>query len=684
MTFAADSSMYVQLVEEVRNLDYHYHVLNQPRVADGVYDGLRKKINALEASHPNLPQLLAITSPNELVGCAPVGGRFNKLKHGFPMLSLANAFTVEELQAWLAQLPLPLQIIIETKLDGLSLSLTYIDGSLAKAITRGDGAIGEDVTGQVWAIKGIPHELSIAKTDIIYRGITTIRGEIVVKRLDFLAINKAAVIMGRKQYANPRALAAGSLRLSDPDELKNRCLQFYAYSGEFHGGDSELHSDDMDLLELYGFQVAPKLIIPANEVLDADYLTALLKDFALERMDHPFEIDGMVFKVDAYAVQSDLGARTASPRWAIAYKFPADEVQTILRDVEFQNGRTGVLTPVARLEPVHVCGVTVSNLTLHNLDELNKYNLHKGDTITLIRSGEVIPKITGVITSLRGMTAHKIYWPTVCPRCMFPTKVMVSPAEGSTLHCTNESCIGRKEKLMEYQVGRDCLNMEDFGPATVANILQLDNMLTIWDVLTWEDKQLAWIETSAVMRMKMLRSIKKARTQTLSRIVTTLGIDLVAGSTADKIAQRAGSWDEFIRFTRDELIAIPDIGPKTADNVIGWLFDNQAIIDYVPETLDEIINPVALIMDDMSGKTVVVTGSSFNGVSRKEVEAYYKARGCKIGKDVSSVTAMVVCGSGYTARKLEKAKATNVNYMVFSENAYVEGTVAETPNFRVA
>ena len=682
MTSIADSNMYVQLVGEIRDLDYHYHVLNQPRVADGVYDGLRKRVNELEAANPALPELLSITSPNEVVGCAPSGGRFQKLRHGFPMLSLGNAFNVEELQAWLAQLPLPLQIVIETKLDGLSLSLTYVDGILAKAVTRGDGTTGEDVTSQAWAIRNIPFSLRISDTSVVYRGITTVRGEVVVHHDDFLAMNRMVEGTKRKQYANPRALAAGSMRLTDATELERRNLTFYAYSCEFHGGDSASHTDDMNTLELYGFEVAPALVIPAHETLDAEYLTALLKDFINARPKYKYDIDGMVFKVDSYAVQADMGNRTASPRWAIAYKFPADEVQTRLRDVEFQNGRTGVLTPVARLEPVHVCGVTVSNLTLHNLDELNRHNLHEGDTITLIRSGDVIPKITGVITSLRSSFASKIFWPSTCPRCSFPTKVVTSASDGSRLHCTNDECIGRREKLMEYQVGRDCFNMDEFGPAAVANIHKIDKRITIWDVLGWGDKELSWIESSAVMRMKMLRSITKARVQSLSRIITALGIDQVAGSTADKIALRVGNWGGFLRITGEELLAIPDVGPKTVESILVWRRDNEALIDFIPMALDDIVNPTPIIEAEETGKSIVVTGSKFNGATRKEVEAYYKARGCKIAKDVSSKTHLVVCGTAYTARKLEEAKENKVNYLVFNGEMYVDGYAKEAPDYR--
>jgi DNA ligase (NAD+) len=675
------TSMYMKLVEEIRDLDYYYHVLAEPKVSDDIYNGLRKQFNEIETLYPDLPQILNITSPNALVGYTPSGGRFAKVKHAFPMLSLGNAFTVEELQKWLAQLPLPLQIIIETKLDGLSLSLTYIDGHLSKAVTRGDGEIGEDVTSQVWAIKGIPYGLRIDGTDVFYRGVATIRGEVVIHHKDFLAINKEQERNKKKLFANPRNMAAGSIRVQDKDELAKRMLRFYAYSCEFHGGDSVSHTADMEQLYLYAFECAQDIIIEEQDVLDDQYIAALFKDFSNERSKYPYDIDGMVFKVNSYAVQKELGARTASPRWAIAYKFPAEEVVTRCLDVEFQIGRTGVLTPVARLAPIHVCGVTVSNTTLHNLDELRRLDLRRNDYVTLIRSGDVIPKITGVVKSLRENHSSAIYWPTECPCCLFPTKVVTSEKEGSTLHCSNENCIGRREKLMAYQFERGVLNIEDFGPATAEAIYKIDPMLTIWDVLQWGDKELAWIEQSAVMRMKMLKALTAARRQPLWRIITAFGIDLVAESTAVKIARHVGNFGGFWGASAEKLMEVPDVGPKTIAAIIKWQKENGHLQTDIYSALLDIENPDPIIESPLMGMSVVVTGSKFGGVKRAVVESYYKKRGCKIAKDVSKNTYLVVCGSAYTARKLEEAKAANIKYIVFNESGYVEGNGSEVTDF---
>lgn len=659
------TSMYVKLISEIRDLDYHYHVLGTPRVSDDIYDGLRKQLNEIETTYPDLPQILNVTSPNDLVGYTPTGGRFTKVQHAFPMLSLGNGFTVEDLQKWLAQLPLPLQIIIETKLDGVSLSLTYIDGYLNKAVTRGDGEVGEDVTNQVWAIANIPRMLKLGDTDVVYRGVTTIRGEVVVHHEDFLAINKVLESGKRKQFVNPRNMAAGSLRVQDTEELSRRKLRFYAYSCDFHGGESESHTDDMEQLRLYGFETAPSIVVNEGDVLDDVYIEALFKDFAQLRSTYPYDIDGMVFKVNSYAIQKDLGARTASPRWAIAYKFPAEEVVTRMTDVEFQIGRTGALTPVARLVPIFVCGVTVSNVTLHNLDELRRLDLRNNDYISLVRSGDVIPKITGVVKSLRADHSSAIYWPTVCPRCSFPTQVITSDADGSKLYCVNDNCIGRLEKLMEYQVGRNVLNLDEFGPAAVANIYKIDPMLTIWDVLQWGDKELSWIEKSAVVRMKMLKSLQAARTQPLWRIITAFGIDLVAESTAEKLARHLGTLDEFWNADKEQLVEVPDVGDKTIAAIQEWRLNNLGIASVITQAITNIILPDKIVESPLNGKSVIVTGSKFGKATRQQVETYYKKRGCKIAKDVSKNTYLVVCGTAYTERKLQQAKENKVNYLVF-------------------
>jgi DNA ligase (NAD+) len=527
--------------------------------------------------------------------------------------------------------------------------------------------------------------LKFGDTDVVYRGVATIRGEVVVHHEDFLAINKIAEAGRRKQFKNPRNMAAGSLRVQDTGELQNRKLRFYAYSCEFHGGESALHTDDMEQLRLYGFEPAPAMIIHESDIVDEAYIEALFKDFANLRSTYPYDIDGMVFKVDSYAVQQDLGARTASPRWAIAYKFPAEEVVTRMHTVDFQIGRTGVLTPVARLDPVNVCGVTVSNVTLHNLDELRRLDLRDNDYISLIRSGDVIPKITGVVKTLRDpFKSSAIYWPTTCPRCSFPTKVITSEDDGSKLYCINDKCIGRLEKLMEYQVGRDVLNIDEFGPAAVANIYKIDPMLTIWDVLQWGDRELAWIETSAVVRMKMLKALTAARKQPLWRVITAFGIDLVAGSTAEKIARIVGTLEEFWNADKEQLLAIADVGPKTVDAIMDWRYTSIGSMESVHKAITHIENPAPIVQSEFTGKSVVVTGSNFGMFKRKAVEAWLKSQGAKVAKDVSKATHLVLCGSAYTPRKLEEAKAAKVPYIVYDEKGHVENTYSETPNFSVA
>lgn len=678
MTMAAASTTYLKLTQSLRKYDYHYHALGEELVTNDVYDDLRRQVRELEKQHPTLPAELGIASPDNLVGYAPVDGRFEKARHGFPMQSLENSFTAEDIQKWLAQLPLPVSVIIETKLDGVSLSLTYVDGILTKAITRGDGDIGEDVTGQVWAIEGIPYTLRYHGTEAYYRGVVTIRGEVVVHYKDYLDYNKHAEVHGKKQFVNPRGMAAGSLRLTnDNRELELRALRFYAYNAAFVGGEGLTHTEDMDKLLTLGFETAPR-IEAVGDLTDTAFLEALFKDFNLERRDYPFEIDGQVFKVNEYSVQEQLGIRTASPRWATAWKFPAEEKQSRLIEVEFQLGRTGVLTPVARIEPVHVCGVTISNITLHNLDEIRRLDLRERDYISVQRAGDVIPKITCSLPHLRNGFAGTIHWPSICPSCSFPTKVVTSKKDGSKLYCSNEGCHGRAQKLMEYQVERDVLNMMDFGPASVKNILAVDRY-DIWDIFGWSDKELQWIESSAVVRLKMLRTLEKASTQPLARVIMALGIEGCAEGTSDRLARNLCSWKAFWEATYEQLVAIKDIGKETATSIVDWRLKHSHLWGKVEDAIT-IICPDPIEHSDLTGKSVVVTGSKFGGRSRKEVEAFLKQQGASPTKDVTSTTALALFGTAYTARKLENAKAANIPFVVYTEDGIHEKSESVTEN----
>lgn len=661
--------IYYKLAKDIRRYDYHYHALGEELVTNAVYDDLRKSLRDIEKQFPDLAVELGITSPTDLVGFTPVGGRFERVRHGFPMQSLANAFTVEDLLQWVAGLPLPIQAVIETKLDGLSLSLTYVDGSLVAAVTRGDGEIGEDVTTQVWAIGGVPYLLNYEGSNATYRGMATIRGEVVVHNADFRAYNEKARSEGRKEFANTRNMAAGSLRLTDRDELSKRCLQFYAYSVDFVGGEVAEHSGDMDLLKGFGFNVAP-LIHVDGDLTDAAYLEALIKDFQAARSTWPFEIDGEIFKVNSYAQQQLLGARSASPRWAIAWKFPADEKTTQLKKVDYQIGRTGVLTPVARVEPVQICGVIVSNVTLHNLDEIQRLDLREDDFVSIRRSGDVIPQILCTIPHLRPKHSYSIMWPSTCPVCKFGTQVVVSKTEGSKLFCTNAKCLGRHTKLMEYQVSRDVLNMDEFGPATCEAITKLDRY-TIWDVLWWGDAELSRIESSAVMRLKMLQSIKKARTQPLARVIMSLGIDNCAEGTSDRLARTFCDWGKFWEADYDALKAIDDIGPTTAGSIVEWRIANSDLREAIADVVT-IVCPEPMVATGLTGKSVLVTGSKFNGKTRKEVETLLKAQGAKATKGITSGTSLALFGTAYTERKLQDAIEHKVPYIRYGENEIVD------------
>jgi DNA ligase (NAD+) len=661
---------YLTLVKSLGEHDYNYHVLNEPTVTDAVYDQLRNQAIELEKAHPEETRKLNMVPIQHRVGFIPTNTLFDAVKHAFPMQSLSNTFNAETLLTWLNGLPLDASIYIEVKLDGLSLSVIYVDGILAKAITRGDGKIGEDVTAQMAYIIGVPDCIN-TETEV-FTGITTVRGEVVVWREHFEEINRQRELAGKKTYVNPRNLAAGSLRLQDPVELERRQLRFYAYTTDLENDEVDQHSIAMSLLSRAGFEVAPGRYSYLPRPYNLNDIQTLLDQHLTVRMDYPYDIDGMVWKINSYHLQKEMGIRSASPRWATSYKFPAQEAVSKLQSVTWQVGRTGSITPVANIYPVFVCGVNVSNVTLHNVDEVTRLGLYEGDHVSLIRAGDVIPKITHVITDMRVQDSCAIMHPTWCPVCNSLLIKTKDEKKGTQLYCENVNCLGRKQRLMEYQVGRGVLDIDGMGEATVAAVLEHNPDLTIWHLMTWTIDQLAVVEPSEALRSKLFHALQAARYRSLTRVITAFGIDLVAESTAEKIGRYVGSYYGFWTATAEDLKPIPDVGDKTVNAILAWRVVNADLQALVNETMMVIENPPPLIKSDLTGKSVVVTGSNFGGLKRKQVEDFYKARGCKIAKDVSSKTYLVMCGTAYTARKLEQAQENKISYRVFSETECID------------
>lgn len=667
-----DIDKYIDLVRVLRGHDYRYHVLNEPTIPDDQYDHMRNTAIALETLHPVEVRKVNTKLIVDTVGFDPQIGMFDHVQHSHPMLSLGNQFTAAEVLAWIQKLPLPLQLVNEVKLDGLSLSLIYLNRRLYKAITRGSGLIGEDVTAQVQHIKGIPLKLTGHPDILSLDQVVTIRGEVVVSHANFELINKRQTENGKKLYVNPRNLAAGSMRIQDPEELAKRMLEFKAYSFHTNVTVFETHSDAMTMLDLLGFDTADGITLEENTVWDLATVEALNKDFLLERVNYPYAIDGRVWKVDSLVIQQEMGNRTASPRWGTSYKFPADEKVTKLLSVTFQVGRTGAITPVANIAPVFVGGVTVSNVTLHNVDELNRLDLRYNDFVNVKRAGDVIPKITHVVLDERTEPLQPIQLPTHCPSCnslLILSRILDGAIE---FNCDNELCRGRQGRLLEYQTGRDVFNIMGFGPATAERVLNKSVATTIWDILGWDREALAEVEPSEALQAKLWNEIQGARKQSLTRILTAFGIDKLADGKADKIARNIGTLDMLWQITPAALLMIPDIGPKLVANLIKWRDENPALLSIIKRVMLEIDNPPPLVESNLLGKSIVVTGSNFADLKRKQVEAFYQARGCKIAKDISKNTHLVMCGTSYTAHKLAAAIENKVSYRVFDAKGLTE------------
>lgn len=553
-------------IDELRDLihgyNFSYYVQSQPDIPDAEYDRLYRELVSLEKQYP---ELVTPDSPTQTVG-SPVDDHFKDATHAYPMQSLGNVFDEAELAAWIETLPLGAQLCCEYKMDGVSLRLTYFGGRLVRAVTRGDGTTGEDVTLNALQIPTIPKYLMLRQP-----GVTEyVTGEVMVRIADFERINAALLEAGEKTFVNPRNYASGSLRQKDPQVTAKRELCFFAYSYRAEGENAiqpKRESSAMAILESIGFVIAP-FARNSNFLCERDYHWKPFLDEMLYRRDHlPFEIDGLVFKVDEIEFQEQLGARSKDPRWAIAYKFPADEDMTTLLDVDYQVGRTGVVTPVARLAPVQLAGVTVTNATLHNFDEIERLGIRIGDTLTVKRAGDVIPKVTGVV-SVRPRGEKEIPVPTNCP-CCGSTLVRRKDAkgkEGVFLVCTGgRSCKGVLLAVFENFVSREAFDIEGLGTENLTKLIDKGLLHRLGDLFRVTYHDILDLEGFAeVSAMKLYTAIQNAMLVNVVRFFVGLGIPGLGVGTAKRLVAALGCWERISVAYPSTLVLIPDIGSDTA------------------------------------------------------------------------------------------------------------------------
>ena len=667
MADAAVTAEAAELRSQLERWNREYHQLDAPTVPDQVYDKALRRLEAIEAEHPELADT---SSPTQRVGAAPLDA-FNTVEHPIPMLSLDNAFSDDELGAFLQRVcdrldvDEPPPLVAEPKLDGIAVSLIYEAGLLVRAATRGDGARGEDITTNVRTIRSIP--LRLEGDDVPDR--VEIRGEIFMPRGGFEKFNEAARKRGEKTFVNPRNAAAGSLRQLDSRITAKRPLDFCAYSAGLHPEDNwpETHWDVQLMFARWGVPTSAYAERLENLEACIDYYERL----ADKRDELAFDIDGIVYKINPFAAQDELGFVARAPRWAIARKFPAQEAVTELTDVEFQVGRTGAITPVARLKPVFVGGVTVSNATLHNMDEVARLSVCIGDTVVVRRAGDVIPQVVSVIEDNRPENARPIEAPTECPVCSSP----VEQVEGEAVHrCTGGLiCPAQVKGAIRHYASRKALDIDGLGEKLIDQLVDRGWVRSVSDLYSLNEEQIASMERMGPKSASnLIGAIESSKSTTLPKFLYALGIREVGEATAEGLANTLCSLEAIADADEEQLTAVDDVGPIVAQHVRAF-FDEPRNGEQLAALQTAgvhwpAITRVAAGEGPLSGQTWVVTGK-LETRSRDEAEALLKSLGAKTAKSVSAKTSVLLAGPG-AGSKLAKAQSLDIE--IIDEAAFLE------------
>jgi len=648
------------LRDQIRYHNYRYHVLDDPEIPDAEYDRLMRQLLQLEEEYP---ELVTADSPSQRVGDTPVSD-FGTVEHHVPMLSLENAFSAAELQDFHRrvtsrlemQIDAPLQYAAEPKLDGVAVSLRYEKGTLVRGATRGDGTKGEDITHNVRTIESIPLRLIGQRIPSLLE----IRGEVFMPKAGFEAYNEMARAAGEKAFVNPRNAAAGSLRQLDPKLTAARPLDIYFYSVGESAGVSlpSFHSEILDQLQNWGLKTCPERRVVIGVAGCLSYYEAM----GSRRAALPYEIDGVVFKVDSLALQRELGFVSRAPRWAIAQKFPAQEELTVVEGVEFQVGRTGALTPVARLAPVFVGGVTVSNATLHNIDELHRKDVRVGDTVIVRRAGDVIPEVVSVIVERRPAGTKKINLPKRCPVCA--SAVFREPGE-AVARCTGGLyCPAQRAEALKHFVSRKALDVDGLGGRMIEQLVATERVKTPADIFSLREDELAAMDRmGAKSAAKLVAAIGASKSTTLARFLFALGIREVGEATAANLAAHFGNLPDIMAASQDDLEQVPDVGPIVASRVRAF-FDEAHNLEVIRRLQESGVRwadsaPHKVLADGpLVGKTFVLTGT-LDAMTRDEAKLLIQQRGGKVTGSVSKKTDFLVYGES-PGSKLTKAQSLEV------------------------
>lgn len=658
------------LRQQINQHSHNYYVLDTPTIPDAEYDRLFRELQALEASHP---ELITADSPTQKVGAAPLAA-FDQVQHEMPMLSLDNAMNVDELLDFNRRIQdrlkdeAQLEFACEPKLDGLAVSILYEEGVLVQAATRGDGSSGENITLNVKTIKNVPLKLMAGN----FPKRLEVRGEIYMPKAGFEKLNQKARENDGKVFANPRNAAAGSLRQLDSRITAQRPLELCAYSVGIVSDEFVIpatHEGMLQKLKSWGLKINAEMEVVQGIQACVDYFQRL----AEKRDDLDYDIDGIVFKANYFDVQQQLGFVARAPRWAIAAKFPAQEEMTLLEDVDFQVGRTGAITPVARLKPVHVAGVMVSNATLHNMDEIQRLDVKIGDTVIIRRAGDVIPQVVSVVMDKRPDTAKNILMPASCPVC--DSKVERVDGEAVARCSGGLFCGAQRKEAIKHFASRKALDVDGLGDKLVDQLVDAGLIDSFDDLFHLQLEPVAALDRMAEKSAQnLLDALDNAKKTTLGRFLYSLGIREVGVTTAQNLADHFGFLDRLMAATQEQLIEVPDVGEIVAAHVVNFFAEphNQTIIEQLrragvrwPEE-----EPVETAAEDapLAGYTYVITGT-LSSMGRDDAKQYLQSLGGKVTGSVSAKTSCLVAGEK-AGSKLTKAQ--NLGVAVLDEESFLE------------
>ena len=645
-----------KLIDEINFHNYQYHGMDDPKISDQEFDQMVKALHDLEKKYP---QLIQVDSPTQRVGSKPID-RFIQIDHLTPMLSLDNVFSVDELMSFEKRikdklsLKEDIEFIAEPKFDGVAVNLLYESGKLSYATTRGDGKTGEDVTHNVLTIKSIPITLNTSSPPEKVE----IRGEIIISKNDFEKMNRENEEKNLKVFANPRNAAAGSIRQLDPNIAKGRPLRFYAHGYGLLSNENDFtnHSDVIEYLNDSGIVVSPlsQLLTGAHEC------EKYYKKIDSTRGSLDFEIDGVVYKVNKISYQKELGFVSKAPRWAIAHKFSSVEVESRILDVDFQVGRTGTITPVAKLDPINVGGVVVSNATLHNMDEIRRKDIRNGDHVFVRRAGDVIPEIVSVNKKKRGQQTKKIVFPSHCPSC--GSEIIRKEGESAAKCTGGNACPDQIKEGLKHFVSRNAFDIEGLGEKIIDQLLDSKLIKTTSDLFSLNFDELISLERMAEKSSQnLLTSIESSKIISFERFIYAQGINDVGLATSKSLAESFSSLEELINTEIEELLMIRDIGPIVANSILDF-FKNIKNIENINRLIDtgvEVIYPSDNDSQILSDKIFVITGTLKN-MTRSEAKNFIENNGGKVTSAVSKNTNYLLAGEN-PGSKMKKAEDIGVS-----------------------